>query len=107
LHRFLFIFSHHNPVNGKHGRAENRRFHGEQVGGQVVRGHSAKHCLDQRGLCLFKAVSSNFVLMVNFHYSIQGKLKYKETITDGFQNIPKAFVEMMQGKNFGKAIIKA
>jgi len=36
----------------------------------------------------------------------QGKLKYKETITSGFENIPKAFISMLKGKNIGKAVVK-
>ena len=36
----------------------------------------------------------------------EGKLKYRETITDGFENLPKAFIELLQGKNFGKAMVK-
>lgn len=36
----------------------------------------------------------------------QGKLKHHETITEGFENTPKAFIEMLRGKNFGKAIVK-
>ncbi|XP_055376423.1 prostaglandin reductase 1-like [Condylostylus longicornis] len=36
----------------------------------------------------------------------EGKIKYKETITQGFENIPTAFIEMLKGKNIGKAIVK-
>ncbi|KAJ6640884.1 Prostaglandin reductase 1, partial [Pseudolycoriella hygida] len=36
----------------------------------------------------------------------EGQLKYNETTTDGFENIPTAFIEMLQGKNTGKAVIK-
>lgn len=36
----------------------------------------------------------------------EGKIKYHETVTEGFENTPKAFIEMMQGKNFGKSIVK-
>ncbi len=35
-----------------------------------------------------------------------GQVKYHETITGGFKNTPKAFIEMLQGKNFGKAIVR-
>ncbi|XP_033740168.1 prostaglandin reductase 1-like [Pecten maximus] len=37
----------------------------------------------------------------------QGKLKYKETITEGFQNMPEAFLGLFEGKNTGKAVVKA
>jgi NADPH-dependent curcumin reductase CurA len=36
-----------------------------------------------------------------------GKLHYTETITEGFENTPAAFVAMMRGDNLGKALIKA
>ncbi|XP_049941132.1 prostaglandin reductase 1-like [Schistocerca serialis cubense] len=36
----------------------------------------------------------------------EGKLKYKETVTEGFQNTPKAFIGMLRGENLGKAIVK-
>lgn len=35
-----------------------------------------------------------------------GKLKYHETITNGFENIPQAFIDMLNGVNTGKAIVK-
>jgi prostaglandin reductase 1 len=37
----------------------------------------------------------------------QGKLKAKEHITEGFENMPKAFIELFTGSNFGKAVVKA
>jgi leukotriene B4 12-hydroxydehydrogenase/15-oxo-prostaglandin 13-reductase len=36
----------------------------------------------------------------------QGKLKFEETITDGFDQIPAAFLGLFQGDNTGKAIVK-
>ncbi|WBO85347.1 NADP-dependent oxidoreductase [Hymenobacter yonginensis] len=35
----------------------------------------------------------------------QGKLKFEETITDGFDQIPAAFLGLFQGDNTGKAIV--
>ncbi|OWF37552.1 prostaglandin reductase 1-like [Mizuhopecten yessoensis] len=37
----------------------------------------------------------------------QGKLKYRETITDGFEHMPEAFLGLFEGKNTGKAVVKA
>ena len=37
---------------------------------------------------------------------LNGELKYKETITDGFQNAPQALRDVLTGRNFGKQIIK-
>lgn len=36
----------------------------------------------------------------------QGKLTYSETIIFGFHNIPKAFIDLFDGKNEGKMIVK-
>jgi NADPH-dependent curcumin reductase CurA len=36
----------------------------------------------------------------------QGKLKYKETIEEGLENAPRAFIGMLQGKNLGKQLVK-
>jgi len=37
----------------------------------------------------------------------EGKLKYHETITDGFENMPHAFIGLLRGENTGKAVVKA
>ena len=42
----------------------------------------------------------------NKNWIKQGKLKYRETVTEGFENMFKAFVDMLQGGNTGKAIVK-
>ncbi|MBM7644090.1 NADPH-dependent curcumin reductase CurA [Scopulibacillus daqui] len=36
----------------------------------------------------------------------QGKLKYKETMIEGFENVPKAFLGLFEGKNLGKQLVK-
>ncbi len=36
----------------------------------------------------------------------EGKLKYKEDIVEGFENLPKAFIGMLQGDNIGKRLVK-
>jgi hypothetical protein len=35
-----------------------------------------------------------------------GKLKYKEDIVNGLEAAPKAFIGLLQGKNFGKLIVQ-
>lgn len=35
-----------------------------------------------------------------------GKIKYHETVTEGFENMPKAFMDMLNGLNSGKAVVK-
>jgi len=36
----------------------------------------------------------------------EGKLKYRETIAEGIDNAPQAFIDMLKGKNFGKQVVK-
>jgi len=35
-----------------------------------------------------------------------GKIKFKEDIQEGFENIPKTFLRLFDGKNFGKQLLK-
>lgn len=37
----------------------------------------------------------------------EGKLIHRETVTQGFENIVKAFIGMLRGENVGKAVVKA
>lgn len=36
----------------------------------------------------------------------EGKLNYQETIIKGFENLPKAFIGLFEGKNTGKALVE-
>ena len=36
----------------------------------------------------------------------EGKVKYREDITEGLDNAPQTFVGMLEGKNFGKTILQ-
>ena len=36
----------------------------------------------------------------------EGKLKYRETIAEGVENAPSAFIDMLNGKNVGKQIVR-
>jgi len=36
----------------------------------------------------------------------EGKLKYEETIVEGFENVPEAFLGLFQGTNLGKLLVK-
>ena len=35
-----------------------------------------------------------------------GRIRYREDITDGLENAPAAFIGMLEGRNFGKAIVR-
>ena len=36
----------------------------------------------------------------------EGKLNYRETIVEGFDNIPDAFLDLFKGNNIGKLLVK-
>jgi len=36
----------------------------------------------------------------------EGKLKYEETIVEGFEYVPQAFLQLFEGKNLGKMLVK-
>lgn len=36
----------------------------------------------------------------------KGKIKYRETVTEGFENAPQAFIDLLNGKNIGKSVVK-
>ena len=37
----------------------------------------------------------------------EGKLKFTETIEDGFENLPTALLGLFKGENTGKMVVKA
>lgn len=39
-------------------------------------------------------------------YIREGRVKYRETVTEGIENAPAAFLELLKGGNFGKALVK-
>ncbi len=39
-------------------------------------------------------------------YLRDGKVKYREWVTEGLENAPRAFLEMLKGGNFGKTLVK-
>ncbi|XP_049295174.1 prostaglandin reductase 1-like [Anopheles funestus] len=42
----------------------------------------------------------------NMRWIREGRLAYQETITEGFDKMPDAFIDMLRGGNTGKAVIK-
>ncbi len=37
---------------------------------------------------------------------VDGRIRYREDVTDGLENAPAAFIGLLQGKNFGKALVR-
>ena len=44
-------------------------------------------------------------LLKHAFVDFQGKIKYREHVTQGFENFPKALIELFTGDNFGKAVV--
>ena len=36
----------------------------------------------------------------------EGKVKFREDVVDGLSNAPQAFIGLLEGKNFGKLIVR-
>lgn len=56
-------------------------------------------------------VSNHFDMMPKFHEEMgkliaAGKMKWQESVTEGLQKAPKAFLGLFKGENFGKALVK-
>jgi NADPH-dependent curcumin reductase CurA len=37
---------------------------------------------------------------------MNGDIRYRETVTEGLENAPRAFIGMLNGENRGKALVK-
>jgi NADPH-dependent curcumin reductase CurA len=35
-----------------------------------------------------------------------GRVRYREDVTDGFENAPATFAGMLEGRNFGKTLVR-
>ena len=56
-------------------------------------------------------VRDHYDLLNEFHNSMakwvgEGRIKWKETVVEGIENAPKAFLGLFKGENFGKMLVK-
>ena len=56
-------------------------------------------------------VRDHYDMLNQFHTDMskwvnEGKIKWKETIFEGLENAPKAFIALFNGENFGKTLVK-
>ncbi len=56
-------------------------------------------------------VRDHYDMLNEFHASMakwvgEGRIKWKETILEGIENAPKAFIGLFKGENFGKMLVK-
>lgn len=64
--------------------------------------------LKMEGLMVWQYASRWFEGISQLYQWVEeGKIRYVETPTVGFENLPRAFIEMMSGKAIGKAIVKS
>ena len=40
-------------------------------------------------------------------WTLEGKIKPEETVVQGFENLPQALIQMLEGANRGKMVVKA
>jgi NADPH-dependent curcumin reductase CurA len=62
----------------------------------IVRGYLWREFVEQRDAFLDEVST----------WIAEGRVRYREHVVDGFEQAPKAFIEMLQGKNFGKLLIR-
>ncbi|KAH8552392.1 hypothetical protein BGW37DRAFT_519166 [Umbelopsis sp. PMI_123] len=63
--------------------------------------------LDMHGFLVFDQMNLEPVFMKEVMASLkEGKLKYRDTISEGIESAPQALLDVLQGKNFGKQIVK-
>ncbi len=56
-------------------------------------------------------VSSHYDMLADFHrdmatWAKEGKMKWRETILDGIEHAPEAFIGLFKGDNFGKMLVR-
>ena len=56
-------------------------------------------------------IRDHYDMLNGFHSSMikwinEGKIKWKETIVEGLENAPNAFIGLFNGENFGKMLVK-
>ncbi|TQI81121.1 hypothetical protein FHU10_3977 [Serratia fonticola] len=64
--------------------------------------------IKMQGFIIFDDYASHFgeFLHQMGEWLSQGKIKFREDVVDGLENAPQAFFGLLQGKNFGKLVIR-
>lgn len=79
---------------------------------KVPQGPRVEHFLIRKSALMQGFVVSNYIdklpegMKKLSQWLAEGKLNSTETIVEGFENIPQAFLDLFEGKNTGKMIVK-
>ena len=69
--------------------------------------HVLVKSLTIRGFLIFNYENEYNVFEENMiNWIKEKKIKWKETIVNGLENSPQAFIDLLDGKNIGKMIVK-
>jgi NADPH-dependent curcumin reductase CurA len=73
--------------------------------------HNLMNIVGKRVLMQGFIVSDHYARRQEFHAEMggwvkQGRIRYREDVTQGIENAPAAFIGMLKGENFGKAVIE-
>ena len=79
---------------------------GDRLG--VLMGLILRQRLTVKGFIIFEEYGDHFpeFLKIMSGWLASGKVKTKEHIVDGLEQAPQAFFDMLEGKNFGKTVVK-
>lgn len=74
----------------------------------LLMGIILKQQLTIKGFIIFDEYARNFpeFLQIMGAWVAEGKVKTKEHIVDGLANAPQGFIDMLEGNNFGKTVVK-
>ncbi|WP_050469669.1 NADP-dependent oxidoreductase [Herbaspirillum chlorophenolicum] len=69
------------------------------------------HRIQIQGFIIFDYYVNRPELLAAFNHDVsgwlkEGRLRYREDVVQGLENAPQAFIGMLEGKNFGKLVVK-
>ena len=75
------------------------------VGATVARVEASRHPDYRPGELVLGQFNPEFLKQMSIWFG-EGKIKVREGLVDGLENAPAAFIGMLQGRNFGKLLVR-